>query len=178
MQESASVSFSLANDCLLFCDAWRPREVAVDSTVVFLHLRSGQPYAPSFPRRGASRRCHKHTVVCTGASYSFRTLPKFETSTERYAFLNRIITVGIGETRRQSGAPDRRDIVTTNVPAAMRSCGGTSQRIARLHRFAFLTTEPRNGCRSNGTNPMSKRANATSDIGAWTLAPMTRRAGN
>ena len=33
------------------------------------------------------------------ASYYFRTLPRFETSAERYAFLNRIITVGIGETR-------------------------------------------------------------------------------
>src|SRR3954463_7705699 len=28
-----------------------------------------------------------------------RTLPRFETSSEKYAFLNRIITVGIGETR-------------------------------------------------------------------------------
>src|SRR5712671_4494828 len=33
------------------------------------------------------------------ARYYFRTLPRFETSAERYAFLNRIITVGVGETR-------------------------------------------------------------------------------
>src|SRR6202023_3639191 len=31
------------------------------------------------------------------ASYYFRTLPRFETSTERYTYLNRIITVGAGE---------------------------------------------------------------------------------
>ena len=29
----------------------------------------------------------------------FRTLPRFETSAETYAFLNRIVTVGVGETR-------------------------------------------------------------------------------
>ena len=33
------------------------------------------------------------------ARYYFRTLPRFETSAERYAFLNRIITVGSGEAR-------------------------------------------------------------------------------
>ena len=33
------------------------------------------------------------------ASYYFRTLPRFETSSEKYAFLNRIITVGFGEAR-------------------------------------------------------------------------------
>jgi hypothetical protein len=32
------------------------------------------------------------------ASYYFRTLPRFETATEKYAFLNRIIAVGVGET--------------------------------------------------------------------------------
>jgi hypothetical protein len=31
--------------------------------------------------------------------YYFRTLPRFETSAEKYAFLNRIITVGNGEAR-------------------------------------------------------------------------------
>jgi hypothetical protein len=31
--------------------------------------------------------------------YYFRTLPRFETATEKYAFLNRIITVGVGEVR-------------------------------------------------------------------------------
>jgi len=33
------------------------------------------------------------------ANYYFRTLPRFETSAEKYAFLNRIITVGVGEAR-------------------------------------------------------------------------------
>jgi hypothetical protein len=33
------------------------------------------------------------------ASYYFRTLPRFETSSERYSFLNRTMTVGVGETR-------------------------------------------------------------------------------
>jgi Protein of unknown function (DUF3237) len=42
------------------------------------------------------------------ASYYFRTLPRFETSTEKYAFLNRIITVGVGETR-PDGAVHRID---------------------------------------------------------------------
>jgi hypothetical protein len=32
------------------------------------------------------------------ANYYFRTLPRFETSTEKYAFLNRILAVGVGET--------------------------------------------------------------------------------
>jgi len=42
------------------------------------------------------------------ASYYFRTLPRFETSTERYAFLNRVIAVGIGEVR-PGGAVHRID---------------------------------------------------------------------
>lgn len=33
------------------------------------------------------------------ARYYFRTVPRFETSAEKYAFLNRIVTVGVGETR-------------------------------------------------------------------------------
>ena len=33
------------------------------------------------------------------AKYYFRTLPSFETSTDKYAFLNRIISVGVGESR-------------------------------------------------------------------------------
>ena len=37
--------------------------------------------------------------VVDPASYYFRTVPRFETSAEKYAFLNRIITVGVGETR-------------------------------------------------------------------------------
>ena len=37
--------------------------------------------------------------VVDPATYYFRTVPRFETSAEKYAFLNRIITVGVGETR-------------------------------------------------------------------------------
>src|SRR5437762_11103720 len=37
--------------------------------------------------------------VVDPASCYFRTLPRFETSSETYAFLNRIITVGVGEVR-------------------------------------------------------------------------------
>ena len=37
--------------------------------------------------------------VVDPSSYYFRTVPRFETSTEKYAFLNRIITVSVGETR-------------------------------------------------------------------------------
>jgi len=37
--------------------------------------------------------------VVDPASYYFRTLPRFETSAEKYAFLNRIIAVGVGEAR-------------------------------------------------------------------------------
>jgi len=41
-------------------------------------------------------------------SYYFRTVPRFETSSEKYAFLNRIIAVGVGETR-PDGAEHRID---------------------------------------------------------------------
>ena len=37
--------------------------------------------------------------VVDPARYYFRTVPRFETSAEKYAFLNRIIAVGVGETR-------------------------------------------------------------------------------
>jgi hypothetical protein len=37
--------------------------------------------------------------VVDPARYYFRTLPRFETSAEKYAFLNRIITVSVSETR-------------------------------------------------------------------------------
>jgi hypothetical protein len=37
--------------------------------------------------------------VVDPASYYFRTLPRFETSAEKYAFLNRLIAVGAGEAR-------------------------------------------------------------------------------
>jgi hypothetical protein len=42
------------------------------------------------------------------ASYYFRTLPAFEASTDTYGFLNRIITVGVGEAR-PDGAVHRID---------------------------------------------------------------------
>ena len=42
------------------------------------------------------------------ATYYFRTVPKFETASEKYAFLNRIVTVGTGETRPE-GAIHRID---------------------------------------------------------------------
>jgi hypothetical protein len=37
--------------------------------------------------------------VVDPASYYFRTVPRFETSAEKYAFLNRIISVSVSETR-------------------------------------------------------------------------------
>jgi len=37
--------------------------------------------------------------VVDPALYYLRTVPRFETSAERYVFLNRIVAVGIGETR-------------------------------------------------------------------------------
>src|SRR5439155_24737397 len=46
--------------------------------------------------------------VVDPARYYFRTLPRFETSTETYAFLNRIVSVGVGEAR-PGGAVHRID---------------------------------------------------------------------
>ena len=46
--------------------------------------------------------------VVDPARYYFRTVPRFETSAETYAFLNRIVTVGVGETR-PDGAVHRID---------------------------------------------------------------------
>ena len=46
--------------------------------------------------------------VVDPARYYFRTVPRFETSAETYAFLNRIIAVGVGETR-PDGAVHRID---------------------------------------------------------------------
>jgi hypothetical protein len=37
--------------------------------------------------------------VVDPARYYFRTVPRFETSAEAYAFLNRIVAIGVGETR-------------------------------------------------------------------------------
>jgi hypothetical protein len=56
----------------------------------FQGLRHGPPDVIAALGRGE---------VVDGASYYFRTLPRFETAAEKYSFLNRVITVGIGETR-------------------------------------------------------------------------------
>ncbi len=58
--------------------------------LTFQGLRHGPPDAIAALGRGE---------VVDPARYYFRTLPRFETSTEKYSFLNRIITVGVGETR-------------------------------------------------------------------------------
>ena len=58
--------------------------------MTFQGLRHGPPDVIAALGRGE---------VIDPASYYFRTLPRFETSTERYAYLNRIITVGVGEVR-------------------------------------------------------------------------------
>ena len=58
--------------------------------MTFQGLRHGPPDAIAALSRG-------ETV--DPASYYFRTVPRFETSAEKYAFLNRVIAVGIGETR-------------------------------------------------------------------------------
>src|SRR5215470_12413664 len=56
--------------------------------MTFQGLRHGPPDAIAALGRGE---------VVDPASYYFRTLPRFETSTEKYAFLNRILSVGVGE---------------------------------------------------------------------------------
>jgi hypothetical protein len=58
--------------------------------MTFQGLRHGPPNVTAALARGEA---------VDPASYYFRTVPRFETSTEKYAFLNRIITVGVGETR-------------------------------------------------------------------------------
>src|SRR5215813_9924195 len=65
----------------------------------FQGLRHGPPDAIAALGRGE---------VVDPATYYFRTLPRFETSAERYAFLNRIISVGVGEAR-PDGAVHRID---------------------------------------------------------------------
>ena len=67
--------------------------------MTFQGLRHGPPETMDALGRG-------ETVDPT--SYYFRTLPKFETSAEKYAFLNQIITVGTGEAR-PDGAVHRID---------------------------------------------------------------------
>jgi hypothetical protein len=58
--------------------------------MAFQGLRHGPPEVIAALGRGE---------VVDRASYYFRTLPRFETSTESYAFLNRMVTVGVGEAR-------------------------------------------------------------------------------
>jgi hypothetical protein len=67
--------------------------------MTFQGLRHGPPDAIAALGRGEA---------VDPARYYFRTLPRFETSAEKYAFLNRIITVGVGETRAD-GAVHRID---------------------------------------------------------------------
>jgi hypothetical protein len=67
--------------------------------MTFQGLRHGPPDAIAALNRGEA---------VDPASYYFRTLPKFETAVEKYAFLNRIVTVGAGETR-PDGAVHRID---------------------------------------------------------------------
>jgi hypothetical protein len=67
--------------------------------MTFQGLRHGPPDVIAALGRGE---------VVDPARYYFRTLPRFETSAEKYAYLNRIITVGVGETR-PDGAVHRID---------------------------------------------------------------------
>ena len=69
--------------------------------MTFQGLRHGPPDAIAALGRGE---------VVDPARYYFRTLPRFETSTETYEFLNRIVAVGVGETR-PDGAVHRIDEV-------------------------------------------------------------------
>jgi hypothetical protein len=67
--------------------------------MTFQGLRHGPPDAIAALDRGEA---------VDPARYYFRTLPRFETSAEGYAFLNRIVAVGVGETR-PDGAVHRID---------------------------------------------------------------------
>ena len=67
--------------------------------MTFQGLRHGPPEAFTALSRGE---------VVDPARYYFRTVPRFETSAEAYAFLNRIVTIGVGETR-PDGAVHRID---------------------------------------------------------------------
>jgi hypothetical protein len=58
--------------------------------MTFQGLRHGPPDVIAALGRGE---------LVDSASYYFRTLPRFETATETYGFLNRMLTVGIGEAR-------------------------------------------------------------------------------
>jgi hypothetical protein len=56
----------------------------------FQGLRHGPPEAFTAIGRGE---------VVDPARYYFRTVPRFETSSEAYGFLNRIVSIGVGEPR-------------------------------------------------------------------------------
>ncbi|HEX9104443.1 MAG TPA: DUF3237 domain-containing protein [Polyangia bacterium] len=58
--------------------------------MTFQGLRHGPPEAIAALGRGE---------LVDPASYYFRTVSRFEAATERYAFLNRILAVGLGEAR-------------------------------------------------------------------------------
>jgi len=58
--------------------------------MTFQGLRHGPPDVIAALGRGE---------VVDPARYYFRTVPRFETSAEKYAFLNRIVAVGVGEAR-------------------------------------------------------------------------------
>ena len=67
--------------------------------MTFQGLRHGPPDAITALSRGE---------IVDPASYYFRTVPRFETSAEAYAFLNRVVSVGVGEAR-PGGAVHRID---------------------------------------------------------------------
>ncbi len=67
--------------------------------MTFQGLRHGPPDVIAALSRGD---------VIDPARYYFRTLPRFETSTDKYAYLNRMIAVGVGEVGRD-GAIHRID---------------------------------------------------------------------
>jgi hypothetical protein len=67
--------------------------------MTFQGLRHGPPEVIAAFGRGE---------IVDPARYYFRTVPRFETSAEAYAFLNRIVAVGVGETR-PGGAVHRID---------------------------------------------------------------------
>lgn len=67
--------------------------------MTFQGLRHGPPGVIAAFGRGE---------VVDPARYYFRSVPRFETWAEAYAFLNRIVTVGVGETR-PDGAVHRID---------------------------------------------------------------------
>ena len=69
--------------------------------MTFQGLRHGPPEVIAAFGRGE---------VVDPARYYFRTVPRFETSAEAYSFLNRLVAVGVGETR-PGGAVHRIDEV-------------------------------------------------------------------